>query len=127
FVWDADVPVLGVGGGTGVVPLVAMLRHARARGRTDLIRLVAAARSLADLPYGTEIADAGGLLTMSRNEFGTRPAGRLAASDLEPLVTGNARVLVCGSAPFAEAASRLLVDLGVPAADVRVERFGPTG
>jgi ferredoxin-NADP reductase len=42
-------------------------------------------------------------------------------------VHGAADVFVCGSAGFADAASNLLLDLGVPAADVRVERFGPTG
>jgi ferredoxin-NADP reductase len=40
---------------------------------------------------------------------------------------GHDAAYVCGSAGFAEAASRLLVDLGVPAQHVRVERFGPTG
>jgi ferredoxin-NADP reductase len=54
---------------------------------------------------------------------------RIGADDLRPLL-GSADAVtayVCGSAAFAEAASQLVVDLGVPAAKVRVERFGLTG
>ncbi|MDQ1648673.1 MAG: hypothetical protein QOG60_730, partial [Frankiaceae bacterium] len=49
FVWDATTPALGVGGGSGVVPLVAMLRHAQALGRADLLELVVAARTVSVL------------------------------------------------------------------------------
>ncbi len=127
FVWDADVPALGVAGGTGVVPLVAMLRHARDRGREDLLRVLVSARTLTELPYADELAGQGILLT--REAYGDRPAGHLTADDLAPLVTGRQppRVYVCGSAGFAESAGGLLVDLGVHPSDVRVERFGPTG
>jgi ferredoxin-NADP reductase len=54
-----------------------------------------------------------------------RPAGRLTAADLVPLWEPGQTAYVCGSAGFAEAASQLLVDLGVP--DIRVERFGASG
>jgi ferredoxin-NADP reductase len=56
-----------------------------------------------------------------------RAAGRLTAADLVPLWEPGRTAYVCGSAGFAEAASQLLVELGVPATDVRVERFGPSG
>jgi ferredoxin-NADP reductase len=56
-----------------------------------------------------------------------RPAGRLTAADLVPLWEPGQTAYVCGSAGFAEAASQLLVDLGVPAPDIRVERFGASG
>ena len=127
FVWEGDAPAVGVAGGTGVVPLVAMLRHARDIGREDLVRLLVSARSRAELPYAEELT--GQALVLTREAYDGRAAGRVTAQDLAPLVEGapGADVYVCGSAGFAEAASGLLIDLGVSAAAVRVERFGPTG
>lgn len=128
FVWDADVPAVLIGGGSGVVPLMAMLRLARSRGRTDLVRLVVSARTLADLYYADEIDGPETTVVLTREAGrGARPAGRLGAADLAPLLVPDATVYICGSARFAEAASQLAVDLGVPADHVRVERFGPTG
>nr|WP_198423872.1 FAD-binding oxidoreductase [Microlunatus antarcticus] len=130
FVWRGTTPALGVGGGTGVVPLVAMLRHAQAVGATDLLRLVAAARTWDDLPYADELRDAGAVLALSRTGLaGGRPSGRLAADDLAPFLEDRGpgwTSFVCGSAGFADSATTLLTGLGVPDADVRVERFGPT-
>lgn len=126
FAWDGT-PALGVGGGTGVVPLVAMLRHAAATGRRESLSLVAAARTRADLPYAEELVGAGALVALSREASGARPAGRLTADDLAPFVAPGRTVLVCGSAAFAETTSQQLVRLGVPAAAIRVERFGPSG
>jgi ferredoxin-NADP reductase len=126
FVWEADAPAIGVAGGTGVVPFVAMLRHARDVGQTGLLRLLVSARTLPELPYADELDGAAVVLT--RAEYGDRPAGRITPDDVGRLVgNGHDAAYVCGSAGFAEAASRLLVDLGVPAQRVRVERFGPSG
>jgi ferredoxin-NADP reductase len=127
FVWDGSAPAVGVAGGTGLVPLVAMLRHARDLGRPDLISVVVSARTRAELPYPDELGDQTVLLT--REALDGRAAGRLAAADLAPVLdrTPGAAVYVCGSAGFAAAAGDLLMDLGVPAGLVRVERFGPTG
>src|SRR4051794_30197329 len=58
FVWDGATPALLVGGGSGVVPLMAMLRLARRTGRSDLVRLVVSARSPDDLLYGAELPGA---------------------------------------------------------------------
>lgn len=135
FAWDGAGPALLVGGGTGVVPLVAMLRHARAIGRPDLLRALVSSRTLAELPYADELVAAGAVLVTTREDGpagpgpgdGGRPAGRVTAADLAPLLVPGATAFVCGSTPFAEAASRLLVELGVPPTDVRVERFGPSG
>ncbi len=64
---------------------------------------------------------------LSREDHEGRRAARLGVDDLRPLLTPEpAAAFVCGSAGFAESASRLLVDLGVPAKHVRVERFGPS-
>jgi ferredoxin-NADP reductase len=127
FVWDGQTPALLVGGGYGVVPFLAMLRHARAIGRADLLRIVVSSRTLAELPYGGELAEAGALIVTTREPHGDRPAGRLTAGELVPRWEPGRTAYVCGSASFAESASRTLVDLGVPAADIRVERFGPSG
>ncbi len=127
FVWDGTSPALGIGGGTGVVPLVAMLRHARATGRSELLRLAVSARTLEDLPYADELIDAGAVLALSRAASAGRPAGRLLAADLQPLIEPAVTAFVCGSAAFAEALSSELVELGMPVGSIRVERFGPSG
>ena len=130
FVWRGTTPALAIGGGTGVVPLVAMLRHAQAVGTTDLLRLVAAARTWEDLPYATELRDAGAVLALSRADGPDgRARDRLTPAEVAPLLAHRGpgwTSFVCGSAGFAESASTLLMGLGVPAGDVRVERFGPS-
>jgi ferredoxin-NADP reductase len=127
FVWDGASPALLVGGGTGVVPLVAMIRHARDLGRLDLLRIAVSARTLAELPYAEELVEAGALIVTTREAHGIRPAARLTAMDLLPLWEEGQTAYVCGSAGFAETASQLLVELGMPPASIRVERFGPSG
>jgi ferredoxin-NADP reductase len=127
FVWDGQTPALLVAGGSGVVPFIAMLRQARDIGRPDLLRIAVSSRTLAELPYADELVEAGTLIVLTREAHGSRPAGRLAAAELAPLWEPGQTVYVCGSASFAEAASQLLVDMGVPASEIRVERFGPTG
>ncbi len=128
FVWDGEDAALGIAGGSGVVPFLAMLRHARDVGRSGLLRLVVSARTLADLPYREELEAAGARIVLTRDTTpGGRPPGRVSEADVSSLVPPGATCYVCGSAPFAEAASLLLLDLGVPASLVRVERFGPSG
>jgi ferredoxin-NADP reductase len=127
FVWDGETPALLVAGGFGVVPFVAMLRHAKALGREHLLQIAVAARTLDQLPYADELAEAGALLVLTREAHGIRPAGRLTAPELVSLWEPGQTPYVCGSAAFAEAASQLLVGMGVPAAGIRVERFGPSG
>ncbi|MCW2810784.1 MAG: Oxidoreductase FAD-binding domain protein [Friedmanniella sp.] len=131
FVWDGPGRAVGIGGGTGVVPLVAMLRWAR--GHPELVppgrlQLLAAARTAESLPYGAELAAYGARLVLSREASAAgRPAGRVQAEDLVRLVAPDTTYYVCGSAAFAERVSGLLVGLGVEASAVRVERFGPSG
>jgi ferredoxin-NADP reductase len=128
FVWDGDTPALLVGGGSGVVPLMAMLRLARRTGRSELIRLVVSARRPEDLYYRDELPGPETTIVYSRvaPPASPRPAGRLAADDVAGLVVPDATAFVCGSPAFADAASELLVGAGVPVAQIRVERFGPT-
>ena len=129
FVWDGDTPVLLIGGGSGVVPLMAMLRLARRTGRSDLVRLMVSVRSPADLYYAAEIAGPETTVAYTRAvpPDAVRPVGRLRADDLAPHLRDDMTVYVCGSAGFADTAGDLCLALGVPAERVRVERFGPTG
>ena len=128
FVWRGDGPVLLVGGGSGVVPLVAMLRLARREGHPDLVRLLVSVRSPEDLYFADDLPGPQTTVAYTRvaPPGSARPAGRLALADVTPLVRGGESVFVCGSAAFAEAATQLLLAAGVPASAVQVERFGPS-
>src|SRR4051794_19521360 len=126
FVWDGATPALLVGGGFGVVPFIAMLRQAKGMGREHLLRIAVSSRTLAELPYADELMAAGALIVLTREAHGIRPAGRITAGELIPLWEEGQTAYVCGSASFAESASRILVDLGFPEPQVRVERFGPS-
>ncbi len=127
FVWDGSASAFSVAGGSGAVPLVAMLRHAVDLGRTDRLGLAVAARTRLDLPYGDELVAAGALIALSREDHAGRPAARLRTEELAPLVPAGGSCFICGSAAFAEAASDLLMAAGVEAHRIRVERFGPSG
>jgi ferredoxin-NADP reductase len=136
FLWRGDTPALLVGGGSGIVPLMSMYRHWRETGRRQPLRLVVSVRTPDDLYYRDELLAGGGpgpdpaivnvVHTRVAPAASTRPAGHLDAGTLERLLVPGATCYVCGSTGFAEHASRLLVDLGVPAGDVRTERFGPS-
>lgn len=127
FVWE-DGPALLVGGGSGAAPLMAMLRHARATGRSDLVRLVLSVRSPDDLWYRDEMVgpEVTVIYTRENPPGAIRPVGRLVLDDLGT-VADDVTAYVCGSARFADPASLLVVEAGVPVERVRVERFGPTG
>jgi ferredoxin-NADP reductase len=134
FVWNGRGPALLIGGGSGVVPLMAMLRHARRiaeeRGRAHLpmVRLVESVRSPDELPFATEYGDETTIVyTRAAPPDWEGPVGRINAAILEPLLIDGATAYVCGSAGFAERASQLLVEIGQPVSSIRVERYGPTG
>jgi len=128
FVWEGDTPALLVGGGSGVVPLMSMLRYARRAGHDDLLRLIVSVRRPADLYYADEIMGPESTVIFTRETpmVSTRAAGRLMAEDVKPAIRDGAGVYVCGSSGFADAATDLLVGNGVDASVIRVERFGPT-
>jgi ferredoxin-NADP reductase len=128
FVWRGDRPALLVGGGSGVVPLMAMLRLARRSGRSDLVRLVVSARSPADLYYAAELPGPETTIIYTRRAPPSwpRPTGRLGPEDLGGPLSPDATAYVCGSPAFADTATELLMGAGVAANKIRVERFGPT-
>lgn len=140
FVWDGDdtTPVLMVGGGSGVVPLVAMLRHHSRTGSSAAMQLVYSARTVDDVIYRhelTTLADDGHravTLTLTREAPPTWTGlrGRVNTDLLDAVgwpPPVRPRCYVCGPSPFVEAVSAALVDLGHEPARVKTERFGPTG
>jgi ferredoxin-NADP reductase len=129
FVWPGDRPALLVGGGSGVVPLMAMLRQARRDGRADLLRVLVSARSPADLYYADELPGEGVRIVWTRTAppGDKRRAGRMTVDDVAPLVRADEDVFVCGSPAFADAATDRLREAGVSDGVIRVERFGPSG
>ncbi len=127
FTWTGDVPAVCVAGGTGVVPVVAMLRHAARHGLTDRLRVVAVAQTLARLPYAAELRAAGAFVALTRENLDDRVAAPPYPDELTALVEGAERAYVCGSVGFASYATRLLGEVGVRADTIRVEQFGDTG
>lgn len=128
FIWRGDGPALLVGGGSGVVPLMAMLRLARRTGTRNLIRLVASVRDPSRLYYADELPGPETTIVYSRAAptFDPRPAGRITSQDLVGFPSGAA-AYICGSSSFADAMSDLVLSNGIPAERIRIERFGATG
>lgn len=127
FVWRGDAPAVLIGGGSGVVPLMAMLRLARSNGTPGLVSLVVSVRGPEDLYYADELPgpETNVIYTRHPPEGSTRPAGRLSAHDIPPLGE-NKLVYICGSESFSEAAADLVMNCGVPAERLRIEKFGPS-
>lgn len=126
FTWTGEAPALLVAGGSGVVPLMSMVRHRRRRGLAVDLHLVVSVRTPADLFYRDEMTGEDVDVVYSREapEGSTRPAGRLTPADLAPHVARGADAYVCGSNAFADAAARLLMAAGQPYGAIRIERFG---
>jgi ferredoxin-NADP reductase len=141
FVWDVDVggPLLLVGGGSGVCPLMAMIRHRAAQGSRVPTRVLYSSRSLEDVIYRVELAQLAGRadgLEVFHALTRSQPSGWSGYSrriDREMLAeVGFAPeqrplCMVCGPTPLVEAVATTLVELGNPPARVKTERFGPTG
>ena len=128
FVWRGHGSALLVGGGSGVVPLMSMLRLARQTGSSDLVHLVVSARTPEDLYYASELTgpEVTVLYTRAVPDGWSRPAGRITAADLPPSAAEVDTAFVCGSAGFADRATDVLASVGIPTDRIRVERFGPT-
>jgi ferredoxin-NADP reductase len=126
FVWNGDTPALLIGGGSGIVPLMAMVRLARQTGRSEFVRLVVSVRTPSDLYYADELRGGGTTIVYTRESASTRPPGRLTVEDLPRDVPPDATAYICGSNGFADAASDLIMRIGLPTERIRVERFGPT-
>jgi ferredoxin-NADP reductase len=144
FVWDVGQvgPLLLVAGGSGIVPLMAMLRHharADARARAAVpIRLLYSARTWDDVIYKEELErlvekpELRVAFTLTRDaptdwRGYTRRIDRAMIEEVSWPASDMPRAFVCGPTPLVESVATLLVELGHDPAHVRTERFGPTG
>jgi len=139
FVWEPAQggPLLLVAGGSGVVPLMAMIRARAAAGSNADTRLLFSSRSWEDVIYRDELERLRGdgltvvhTLTRSQPSGWTGYARRVDAemlAEVGPSPTELPRVYVCGPTPYVEAVAEALVQLGHEPHRVKTERFGPTG
>ncbi len=129
FVWRGESPVLLVGGGSGVVPLMAMLRHRRRTMPELPMRLLYSVRTADDVIYADELG-AEATLTFTRRppDQWTGHTGRISPDLVEAALADGADIAyVCGSNGFVEAATELVMAAGLAPAQIRTERFGATG
>ena len=128
FVWRGEAPALLVGGGSGVVPLMAMLRHRRRATPELAMRLVYSVRSADDVIYADELGD-DTLLTFTREmpEGWAGHTGRIDSSLIAEMAADADIAFVCGSNAFVETAVGLLLETGIRPSRIRTERFGPSG
>ena len=139
FVWEPSQggPVLLVGGGSGVVPLMAMIRQRTATGSDAEMRLLLSSRGWDEVIYRDELSRLAGsgltvvqTLTRSQPEGWSGYARRIdepMLREVGPPAEERPLVFVCGPTPFVEAVSEGLVQLGHEPSRIRTERFGPTG
>jgi ferredoxin-NADP reductase len=141
FVWDTSFggPLLLIGGGSGVVPLMAMLRHRAAQQSAIPARLLYSSRSADEVIYRDELerlAGSDGALEVVFTFTRRAPAGwtgyqrridRAMVREVAQSFGNGVRSYVCGPTLLVEAVSNVLVEMGLPAERVRTERFGPTG
>ena len=140
FVWDRSIggPLLLVAGGSGVVPLMAMLRHRAVAGVENPARLLYSARTYEQIIYGEELealAKKNGLTvayTLTRGQpegwkgYTRRIDDAMLKEVSEPLGR-QALAYVCGPTALVEVAADGLGRVGLPADRIRTERFGPSG
>ena len=135
FVWDTSDggPLLLVAGGSGVVPLRAILRHRQRAGSDVPARLLYSSRTLAEVIYHSELdqyrdgVEVSYTLTRSQPPGWTGYSGRVDAALLAKIAwpaSEHPLVFVCGPTSFVEAVAGNLVALGYPAGRVKTERFG---
>jgi ferredoxin-NADP reductase len=141
FVWTGGTgdPLQLIAGGSGIAPLMAMLRHRERRGIRDPAVLLYSSKTLEDLIYREELE------AMARRDRDLRVVNTLTSRQPDGWTGYGRRIdkallaewcfppqarpksYVCGPTPFVETVSKLLVELGHDAASVKTERFGPTG
>lgn len=141
FVWEARLggPLLLVAGGSGIVPLMAMIRHRFAAGSKVPTRLLYSSRTFEDIIYCQELEDYRQsqsslevFHTLTRKQppdwsgYARRIDLPMLKEVIEPLGK-DLKAYVCGPTPLVEGVANGLVTLGIAANQIRTERFGPTG
>jgi ferredoxin-NADP reductase len=141
FVWTSaiEAPLYLVGGGSGIAPLMSMLRHRQRQHARGPASLLYSSRSLEDVIYRDEIDDMTGrdhelrlVYTLTREQPPGWSGPRRRIDEALLAETGfppaeRPAIFVCGPTPFVERAAQLLVDLGHDPLSIRTERFGPSG
>ena len=141
FVWEALMtePLMLIAGGSGVVPLMSMIRHRAAAGTKNPTSLLYSSRNFDDIIYYNELeklrATNNGLnifhtLTRAQPANWTGYARRIDQDMLREVVQPlgkNVRVYICGPTLLVESAANTLVKIGIPSNQIKTERFGPTG
>ena len=141
FAWDAEEggPLLLVAGGSGIAPLMAMVRHRKAAGGDTPIRLLFSSRSRAEIIFRQELEDLAAedetlevihTLTRSQPENWHGYDRRIDERMLQEVAyppEDRPLAFVCGPTPLVETVATALVGLGHDPTRVKTERFGPTG
>src|SRR3954464_13376250 len=141
FVWEAQMggPLLLLAGGSGIVPLMAMLRHRAVAGGSVATRLLDSSRSYADIIYrdeldrlvkNTTMLEVVHTLTRAQPPGWTGYHRRIDPEMLREVAWSSDQrplTFICGPTPFVETAAASLVTLGHDPARIKTERFGPTG
>jgi ferredoxin-NADP reductase len=130
FVWRGEQPVVLLGGGSGVVPLMSMLRHRRLTAPELPMRMLYSARTPEELIYAAELGEETTVTyTRSAPPGWSGHVGRIDSTMVAEAAAGftTGPAFVCGSNGFVESASQLLLAAGFPPERVLTERFGPSG
>jgi ferredoxin-NADP reductase len=141
FVWSTEMggPLLLVAGGSGICPLMAVLRHRAARSSRVPTRLLYSSRAVDDVIYKKELDQLAGRAdgldvfhTLTRNQPSgwqgyARRIDRNMLAEVGFAPEQHPLCMVCGPTPLVEAVATTLVELGYPPERVKTERFGPTG
>ena len=132
FVWDAALggPLQLIGGGSGLAPLISMLRHHRRTGSDAEVRLLLSARGPQDVLFAGELVDPVITYTREAPPGWTGYARRVDRAMLEEAALPperGPRVYVCGPTGLVEGVAADLVAIGHDPSRIRTERFGATG
>jgi ferredoxin-NADP reductase len=127
FVWRGESPLLLVAGGSGVAPVMAMLRSRRLSHPDVPVRMLFSVRSPDELIFADELGRETTVVYTRQTPDGSgRPAGRITAADIAAVAFDSGPAYVCGSSGFVETAARLLVGAGYDASRIKLERYGPS-
>ena len=128
FTWNGATSALLIGGGSGMIPLLAMMRHSRQLVDPPRLHLIVSVHTPGDLPFADELEGPGSEVIYTRvaPPGHHRPPRRLTLDDLPDPVEFH-DVFVCGSNNFANHVTALLQSAGASPDHIRVERFGPSG